>query len=58
MSRIFSEAKEAHQILRGEGVRALFSRYGWRLVAVIFCYYLIRDLSLYVLLPFLILRMQ
>ena len=54
MSRIFSEAKAARQILKEEGVRALFSRYGWKLVAVIFCYYVIRDLSLYVLLPILL----
>ena len=50
------EVKAARQILKEEGVRALFSRYGWKLVAVIFCYYLIRDLSLYVLLPLLILQ--
>ena len=57
MSRIFSEVKSARLIMREKGVRALFSRYGWKLVAVIFCYYLIRDLSIYVLLPIMLTRM-
>jgi hypothetical protein len=33
--------------------RYLASRYGWRLVVVVVAYYLIRDLILYVLLPYL-----
>lgn len=54
MSRIYLEMTTAKQILKTEGLRALFSRYGWKLVFVLFCYYLVRDISLYVILPFLI----
>lgn len=57
MGRIFTVTKEARQILKEEGVSALFSRYGWKLVAVVFCYYLIRDVSLYILLPLVLVRM-
>ncbi len=33
--------------------RLLVGRYGWKLVLGVFAYYLIRDLALYVLLPYL-----
>jgi hypothetical protein len=56
MSAFIQQAGTAKQILRKEGLRALFQRYGWKLVAGVFCYYLIRDLTLYVLLPFLLLK--
>lgn len=36
--------------------RHLFRRYGWKLVIVIFCYYLIRDSLLYIIIPYLIAR--
>ncbi len=57
MSRILSEGKAARQLLREKGFRALFSRYGWKLVVVIFGYYVIRDLSIYVLLPVMVARL-
>jgi hypothetical protein len=34
-------------------MRFLFGKYGWKLVLGVFAYYLIRDLTLYVLLPYL-----
>lgn len=36
--------------------RHLFKRYGFKLVVVIFMYYLIRDTLLYIVLPYLIAR--
>ncbi len=33
--------------------RRLVGKYGWKLVLGVFAYYLIRDLALYVLLPYL-----
>lgn len=42
--------------VRREGLRKVSKRYGWRLFAVIFVYYLIRDAFLYLLLPFLFTR--
>jgi len=31
--------------------RELFKKYGWKLAAGIFFYYLVRDVSLYIILP-------
>ena len=36
--------------------RELISRYGWKFAIIIFFYYLIRDVSLYIILPWLIAR--
>ncbi|MFS4458164.1 hypothetical protein [Bdellovibrio sp. HCB2-146] len=33
------------------GLRGLRARYGWRIFAAIFCYYLIRDTLLYIVIP-------
>ena len=56
MSQLILEAKIAKQVLREHGVRALFQKYGWKLVVGIFCYYLIRDVFLYVLVPMVLIR--
>jgi len=42
---------EPSKIWRAEGFRGLLKRYGWKFVAVFFVYYLIRDISLYIVLP-------
>lgn len=36
--------------------KRLAAKYGWRIVAAVFAFYLIRDLVLYVLLPYLAIR--
>lgn len=36
--------------------RHLFKRYGWKIIVAIFCYYLIRDSILYIIIPYLIAR--
>ncbi len=41
-------------IIKREGFKALIRKRGWKLFAVIFTYYLIRDLILYVAIPLLI----
>lgn len=56
MSALLLEAKSARTLLRQEGVRAVFRKYGWKLFAAIFAYYLVRDVTLYVLLPMLIFK--
>jgi hypothetical protein len=45
------EAREARRTLKEEGFKALWRKYGWKLFAVVFVYYLIRDLILYVFIP-------
>jgi len=56
MSAFLQEARVARQILRTDGIRAVFQKYGWKLFAGLFVYYLVRDMTLYVLVPFLMAR--
>jgi hypothetical protein len=46
--RVFREAK---QIFRESGLKGVIRRYGWKFFAVFFAYYLIRDITLYIILP-------
>jgi hypothetical protein len=46
--------QECRQTFKDGGVKAVIRRYGWKFFAVFFVYYLVRDLSLYVLLPYLV----
>ena len=43
-------------IIRESGFKAFFRKRGWKVIAVVFTYYLIRDTFLYILLPYLIAR--
>lgn len=45
---------EVRTLYREAGFRGVFKRYGWKVIAGFFAYYLIRDLTLYVLLPYLV----
>ena len=40
--------------LKNEGMLNSYRRYGWRLVSLVVTYYLVRDVALYILLPYLI----
>ena len=44
------------QVRREAGWKGLFQRYGWKLVAGFIVYYLVRDVTLYILLPYLIVK--
>jgi hypothetical protein len=48
---LFSEAKAT---LKKDGFKGLFRQFGWKLFVAIFAYYLIRDVTLYVLIPWFI----
>ncbi|KHD87129.1 MAG: hypothetical protein OM95_15990 [Bdellovibrio sp. ArHS] len=43
--------REAKQVFRDTGLKGVIKRYGWKFFAVFFAYYLIRDVTLYILLP-------
>lgn len=47
---------ECYLLLRNEGIRAVFRRYGWRVFVVVFFYYLIRDSIIYLLIPYMVTR--
>lgn len=44
---------QVRDTFRGEGFRGTFRRYGWKLFAAFFVYYLVRDVTLYILIPYL-----
>ena len=43
---------EALLTFRESGLKGLFKKYGWKIFLIFFMYYLIRDLILYVFLPY------
>ena len=42
--------------LKEHGLKKTVKKFGWKLFAVIFLYYLIRDSILYIIIPYLILK--
>jgi hypothetical protein len=44
--------RDVRQTLRESGVKGVVSRYGWKIVAAFFVYYLVRDTILYILIPY------
>jgi hypothetical protein len=48
--------KECRETFKQAGFKGVFRRYGWKAFAVFFCYYLVRDSILYILIPYLIAR--
>lgn len=55
---LFSSGKqvlqECRRTFKEGGIKAVFRRYGWKIFAVFFIYYLIRDMTLYVFIPYMI----
>ena len=47
------QMKEMVFSIKHEGIRVSFKRYGWRMALLIIAYYLVRDISAYVLIPYL-----
>lgn len=45
---------EVKQTFREGGFKGVSRRYGWKLFAAFFAYYLVRDVTLYILLPWFI----
>jgi hypothetical protein len=39
-----------------QAIKMMFKKYGWKVGLVIFMYYLIRDVTLYIILPYLIMK--
>jgi hypothetical protein len=51
MTALKQSITDIFQTVKTDGVRATFKKHGWRAVALVVGYYLIRDLTLYVLIP-------
>lgn len=56
IAAIKSTLQECRATFKAGGFRGVFRRYGWKIFAAFFLYYLIRDLILYVLIPYLVAR--
>jgi len=48
--------QEKKQTFKAQGFKGLFRVYGWKMVVAFFVYYLVRDVTLYILLPWLVAR--
>ncbi|MBK9322320.1 MAG: hypothetical protein IPM97_05095 [Bdellovibrionaceae bacterium] len=46
--------EEIRATFRESGLRGVFKKYGWKLFLAFFIYYLVRDVLLYILLPYLL----
>lgn len=42
---------EVKKVFREGGIKGVIQRFGWKIFAAFFVYYLIRDVTLYILLP-------
>lgn len=42
---------EARTVFREKGLKGVIKRFGWKFFAIFFIYYLVRDVTLYIILP-------
>lgn len=47
---------QARKTMKEGGIKKLFKVYGWKAAAAIFVYYLVRDVTLYIVIPWLVAR--
>lgn len=50
-TQICDEVAYIFKTYRSEGLRFTFKKFKWKLIAVLFVYYLVRDITLYIILP-------
>lgn len=54
---VFVQAiRDFRTTLKESGLKGTWRRYGWKLVVAGFCYYLVRDITLYILIPYYVAR--
>lgn len=51
---LFKKLKEYRQVIKKNGFKGFIKIYGWKVVVVVFLYYLVRDSVLYILIPYLL----
>jgi len=49
-----SQCQDMRLVWKQQGFKALVKQYGWKFFLVVFCYYLIRDITLYLVLPYMV----
>tara|TARA_Y100000589_G_C27010549_1_gene570627 strand:+ start:300 stop:494 length:195 start_codon:yes stop_codon:yes gene_type:complete len=50
---LIKKLKEYRQVIKKNGLKGFIKIYGWKVVVVVFLYYLVRDSILYILIPYL-----
>ena len=53
VNSLFKKLKEYRQVIKKIGFKGFIKIYGWKVVVVVFLYYLVRDSILYILIPYL-----
>lgn len=53
-----SQCQDMRLVWKTQGFKALVKQYGWRFFLLVFCYYLVRDVTLYILLPYLVAKIS
>ncbi|WP_413576323.1 hypothetical protein ACLVWU_18235 [Bdellovibrio sp. HCB290] len=48
--------REVKKTFKDGGFRALRKKYGWKMFAIIISYYLVRDVTLYILIPYFVIK--
>ena len=49
-------AREWYQLIKTEGLKAFIKKKGWRFLVAFFLFYLIRDVTLYIILPWFVIN--
>ncbi len=47
-----NQVKQMALSIKNDGLKKSFKRYGWHLISLVVLYYLIRDIFLYILIPY------
>lgn len=50
----FSVLSEVRKTFKEKGFKGVVKRYGWKIFAAFFAYYLVRDVTLYIIFPYLV----
>ena len=53
VNSLFKKLKEYRHVIKKKGFKGFIKIYGWKVVVVVFLYYLVRDSILYILIPYL-----
>lgn len=52
--KIKTTTTNCRELFKSGGFKAVFKRYGWKIFAAFFIYYLIRDSLIYIIIPYLV----
>lgn len=56
--RFKTEGRDFFKTWKNEGFKKVIKKYGWKFFLIVFFYYLIRDITLYIILPLLVAKLS